>query len=82
MTVPLPRTDDYVIVNFLKTVTVADTYNSEQIKYRGVAQQQFLCHMNYERACRDLYDQMSIHLGRNIMEFDLILYARGRHVLV
>lgn len=82
LTVPLPRTDDYVIVNFLKTLTIADTYNSEQIKYRGVVQQQFLCHIHYEGLCHDLYDQMSIHLGRSLKEFDLILYSRGRQVYV
>ena len=71
-----------MIVNFLKTVTMADTYNSEQIKYRGVAQQQFLCRMHSEKQCRDLYDQMSVHLGQNITKFDLILYARGRRILV
>lgn len=55
--------------NLQKSRNPAPYYESRIMSFR--------CHLNYQSACRSLYDQMAMTLKRDISEIDIIIYNKN-----
>ena len=40
--VPIPQIDEYIIVNYLQTMTISDTLDGEQIRVKGLNQKPYI----------------------------------------
>lgn len=80
--VPIPQIDEYIIVNYLQTMTISDTLDGEQIRVKGLNQKPYICVIHPGDLCKSLYDQMSYHLRRSANSFDLLLYLRRQQATV
>lgn len=82
MTVSIPQMDEYIIVNYLQTMTISDTLDGEQIRVKGLNQKPYVCVIHPGDSCKSLYDQMSYHLKRSPSSFDLMVYLRRQQTTV
>ena len=80
--IPIPQIDEYIIVNYLQTMTISDTLDGEQIRVKGLNQKPYVCVIHPGDLCKSLYDQMSYHLRRSANSFDLLIYLRRQQATV
>ena len=73
-----------VMVNVISTNPVMETVAGKRLCFREVCQKEYCLRLHFNLTCRDLYDQLAIHLQKRSADLDLVVYSRcdRKHFIV
>ena len=65
-----------VMVNVISTNPVMEKVAGKSLCFQEVCQKEYCLRLHFNLTCRDLYDQLAIHLQKRSTDLDLIVYSR------